>query len=100
MNNQSNLDAAYEAEWILSLIMVVAGSATILYTVYKVGRDIPLSFRLMLALYLLIYGARLVRAIFSDIKFLTQLRTAITTSTNCLIDICIMFFIFEIAQYR
>lgn len=28
------------------------------------------------------------------------MRTAITTATNCMIDLCLMFFIYEIARYR
>jgi hypothetical protein len=60
MNNQK-LDSVYSAEWILSILLVAAGSCTIIYTLFKVGRDIPASFKLILGLYLLIYAARLLQ---------------------------------------
>jgi len=62
MNNQ-NLDSAYSAEWILSILLVAAGSGTIVYTLLKVGRDTPASFKLILGLYLVIYVARLLKVL-------------------------------------
>jgi len=62
MNNQ-NLDSAYSAEWILSILLVTAGSGTIMYTLFKVGRDTPVSFKLILGLYMVIYIARLLRVL-------------------------------------
>jgi len=99
MNNQ-NLDSVYTAEWILSILLVAAGSGTIIYTLFKVGRDIPASFKLILGLYLLIYAARLLKVLMRGETLLIGVRTAITTTTNCMIDLCILFFIFEIAIYR
>ena len=62
MSNQ-NLDSAYLAEWILSILVVAGVFGTIIYTLFKVGRDIPASFKFVLGLYLLIYSVRLVKVI-------------------------------------
>ena len=98
--NNLNLDSAYLAEWILSILVVAAGSSTILYTLFKVGRDTPISFKLILGLYLVIYVARLLKVLMRGQTLLIGVRTAITTSTSNMIDICILFFIFRIAMHR
>ena len=62
MNNQ-NLDSAYTAERILFILVVAAVFGTIIYTLFKVGREIPSSFKFILGLYLLINSVRLLKVI-------------------------------------